>query len=67
MGGMVNCKNFVKILYLISKKSRIIIFIQTKGVMATRLGEKSQINKKRRNITNQLNQNFKKLNYFKEF
>ena len=43
MGGMVNCKNFYKILYLINTNSNTTIIMYLKGVMAIRLGEKKRI------------------------
>lgn len=38
MGGMVKCKNFCKILYLIKKYANYKIKMLMKGVMATKLG-----------------------------
>ncbi len=38
MGGMVKCKNFLKILYLIKKSANYKIIMLMKGVMAIKLG-----------------------------
>ena len=54
---MVNCKFFFEILYLRKKKGSYNIILQTKGVMATRLGESQDLKKKREKsqiIINQL-------------